>query len=147
MTASLNLIYTKWFELLHLFFVLYLYLISHLLTALIFGTLTRKPVFGTVAYVLFSIMPTTTVLSLNLETNKTISCSLLALSVPIKGAVSDLKCVSLGGYAWLFYIVMLLITLVVEFYIFVKIDKWRVRGRGIFSCTCRVPKQEVNYRH
>lgn len=119
-------------------------MIGQLLTALIFATLSRKVVSGTVAYLLFSTLPTALVLSLNIDVNKTISCSLLAISIPVKGAVSDLQCDSLGKYAQMISGVLLIASLTLQYLVYVKLDRWKVRGRG----TLGVPRDDnVEFVH
>jgi hypothetical protein len=59
------------------------------------------------------------------------------MSVPVEGAVSDLKCVSLGKFAQTLYLMLNIVTIVALWLIFVKLDSWRVRGKGIFSCKAK----------
>jgi hypothetical protein len=105
--------------------------------ALIFAALSRKLVSALISYQLFVILPTALVLSLNFKTNNTISCSLLAMSVPVEGAVSDLKCASLGKFAQTLYLMLNIVTIVALWLVSVKLDSWRVRGKGIFSCKAK----------
>ena len=78
------LTYKQWYEQLNLFVMLYMFSLSLQITALIFAALSRKLVSGLISYQLFVILP---VLSLNFKTNNTISCSLLAMAVPVEEAV------------------------------------------------------------
>jgi len=117
--------------------MLYMFSLTLQMTALIFAALSRKFVSAKISYQLFVILPTALVLSLNFKTNNTISCSLLAMSVPVQDAVSELKCVSLGKLAQTLYLMLNILTIVALWLIFVKLDSWRVRGKGIFSCRAK----------
>jgi hypothetical protein len=117
--------------------MLYMFSISLQITALIFAALSRKLVSGIISYQVFVTLPTALVLSLNIKTNNTISCSLLAIAVPVQEAVSGLKCVSLGKYAQMLYLMLNIVTVAALWLIFVKLDSWRVRGKGIFSCKAK----------
>ena len=117
--------------------MMYLFSLSLQITALIFAALSRKLVSGIISYQLFVILPTALVLSLNFKTNNTISCSLLAMAVPVEEAVSDLKCVKLGKYAQMLYVVVNIATIGAMWLMYVKLDSWRVRGKGIFSCKAK----------
>jgi hypothetical protein len=100
---------------------------------------------GTVSFLLFSTLPTALVLSLDVKTNRTISCTLLAISVPVKDAVLGLNCVTLGKYASFVSYIIFTMSLVAQWLIFIKLDIWRVRGKGIFSFTCRVPREQIEF--
>jgi hypothetical protein len=128
------LTYKQWYEQFNLFAMMYLFSVSLQITALIFAALSRKLVSGLISYQLFVILPTALVLSLNF---KTISCSLLAMTVPVEEAVSELKCVTLGKYAQMLYVAVNVATIGAMWLIYVKLDSWRVRGKGIFSCKAK----------
>jgi hypothetical protein len=125
------LTYKQWYEQLNLFAMMYLFSVSLQITALIFAALSRKLVSGLISYQLFVILPTALVLSLNFKTNNT---SLLAMAVQ---AVSELKCVTLGKYAQMLYVAVNVATIGAMWLIYVKLDSWRVRGKGIFSCKAK----------
>ena len=131
------LTYKQWYEQFNLFAMMYLFSVSLQITALIFASLSRKLVSGLISYQLFVILPTALVLSLNFKTNNTISCSLLAMAVPVEEAVSELKCVTLGKYAQMLYVAVNVATIGAMWLIYVKLDSWRVRGKGIFSCKAK----------
>ena len=113
--------------------MLYMFLLSLQMNALIFAALSRRLVSGIISYQLFVILPAALFLSLNFKTNNTISCSLLAMAVPVKDAVSHLKCVTLGKFAQMLYLMLNILSIAAQWVIFVKLDSWRVRGKGIFS--------------
>jgi len=133
----MNLTYKQWYEQLNLFAMMYLFSLSLQITALIFAALSRKLVSGLISYQLFVILPTALVLSLSFKTNNTISCSLLAIAVPVEEAVSDLKCETLCKFAQMLYVVVNIATIGAMWLIYVKLDSWRVRGKGIFSCKAK----------
>ena len=122
------LTYKQWYEQFNLFAMMYLFSVSLQITALIFAALSRKLVSGLISYQLFVILPTALVLSLKNNT------SLLAMAVQ---AVSELKCVTLGKYAQMLYVAVNVATIGAMWLIYVKLDSWRVRGKGIFSCKAK----------
>ena len=122
------LTYKQWYEQFNLFAMMYLFSVSLQITALIFAALSRKLVSGLISYQLFVILPTALVLSLKNNT------SLLAMAVQ---AVSELKCVTLGKYAQMLYVAVNIATIGAMWLIYVKLDSWRVRGKGIFSCKAK----------
>ena len=107
--------------------MMYLFSLSLQITALIFAALSRKLVSGIISYQLFVILPTALVLSLNNNT------SLLAMAVHVEEAV----CVTLGKYAQMLYVVVNIATIGAMWLMYVKLDSWRVRGKGIFSCKAK----------
>lgn len=111
LSVSMNLIYSKWYEVVNLFVMLFLYSLSLQLTALIFGTLSRRVISGSTVYMLFTTLPAALMLSMDARMANKVACSVLGAVRRLgedDDVISEMQCVSLGKKAQIFSLVALL---------------------------------------